>query len=474
MKAFPSITVLTVVFFSLGSTLAWGADDESCKKFETAWDDAKKATQAHIKANKGDPKPRDEELQTLRNEESKALARYDECRKDKKDQCDKWATELKTLKDKFGVGTHVSALLCTESDEDTETGLGFSMITALTGQMPGGKKGCDFGSAKTTNKDKITEIEKDIDKLEEKIRKSDNDVIKREKNSQQELDSINEERKKLKEEYENAQESAESEQVKAMQNLRNNQLQLADNIRKIKSAAITARQNVQSAEAELKSALTNAKVPGDDKTSINLRSEAEIVYYCKFKAKQMIGKGSSKTSSQGSERVTMYTEKVNKCVENLHDHRNNLSQSYTNALENRLKMQEDLNHQLDDAEKQYSTLTEDYNKGLQMLQSKMSKALQRYIEKDSELANKYNQAVQRAGQERNQLAMEKMEDQRKIITKYNTQGNLSNSDADEVIATAQEIKALDGKMKICPGHTASSFDDKITHAKQKAEDRSNR
>ena len=450
MNRISSIIVLTLVMFSLVSperALAGGDDLKGkCDEARSSWTSAKKALEEYRLQNKSVKINEDATYSKLQTEQSEAKAKYEECDKKAESQCTDWKKERKDLIEKFPPSSQSAAKNCMASDEDdSEADMSRAAMGALVGQTLQGKDGCDLGGAKTINKDKRESIDKDVEKLETANRKADADIIKKQEQTEDELNKINEDRKKAKEDFENLQEDAESAQVKAMGQLRDKQLQLADTIRKLQSAAITARQNVQSIDIEMKAAMTTAKAPNGK--IVNLKSESAINLNCVAVAKQTnkenYGSGSSKNATSGASRVAALKEAYANCVSELHDMRNNIAQSFANALEQRINQQDEIAKQIESANQQYAQLTADYNKMLEQLQGKLTKAQQRYYEKDNDLANKYNQALQRGQQLQNKLQMEKMQDQQKIIAKYNTQGKLSDQDIDEIIESSDELDRVE-------------------------------
>lgn len=459
MKVFSPIIVLTLVVFCLVSpSVGWGAEAQGDDCYPKATTISKKiacksqisSKLKQIEVTKGqngltnDMSNKYGKLQEEFNALNTEIEAYNKENARQESICDKKLEEFNKLKADFPYSSQAAANKCLSMDENDEMNLTQTVLMTMVTQTVQGQKGCEILGAKTNYKDPKKDKQTEINKLDEEIRKTDADIIKKEKSYQEELDSINEERKKLKEDWESAQEDAEDAQAKALSNLRDNQLHLADNIRKLQTAAITARQNVQSIDIEIKAALNTAKAPNGK--VVNLRNENAIHNHCvtvaKAARKETGATGLSKNAASGTQQVKTLRAAYDTCITELHELRQTVYQSFNNSAEQRIKQQQDIAQQLSEAEESYSKLTEDYNKMLEQLKTKLSKALQRYIEKDNDLANKYNLALQRKSQEMMQLTMNKTQDQQKLIGKYNSQGNLSTQEAEEVQSKYNEMMGI--------------------------------
>ncbi len=467
-----SIIILTLVTFSLVTFTVSQADarDGSNSTSNRSSTSASSSNCDKIQTNllnfqqeQQDPKTtlqRQEQIKSLINQQQKL---YDKCTQDKSDDkayCTQLQSDFKDLVKDFPYPARKMAKDCiTDDGESDDTSFSLTLMQSFVGQTPQGKKGCDIKGAKTSFKDDKKDLSKKIDDLQEKIRKGDEDILNAQKDSQKDLKQINDERDKLKEEWEKAQEDAQTAQESALAKYRDTQLQLSDQIRKLQTQEITARQNIQTASIELKAALTSAKTSSGG--IVNLQSETSIKLACVAVAKKTnadnFGGSSSSSLSSGSDRVKALKDTYNSCVQQMHDLRNTISQSYINNSELRVKQHDDIVNQLSDAQTQLSNSVDDYNKALDKVKSKLTQAQQKYFLKDNELANEYNTALQSAQQNQSRLQMSKIQDQQTLQSQLTSQGKISVEEAQEVQSKSNALQAVFDSAK----NKGCSFTDSI-------------
>jgi hypothetical protein len=433
-----AIIVLTLVVFSLVSPrVVWadlsttGADLDDCSTAKQQMNDAKNAL-AQYKNDKT-VSPASTQAQT---DYSSRVSDYNTCKSDLKSKCADGLKEFKDIQTKMGNYTNVakakSCMGLGNSDDDNQ---GAEMVAAaVAGQVSTSPSpGCDFGGAKTSNKETRDKYQSDVDKLSDKIRKSGDDIIKKEKSTQEQLDDINKQRQDLKEQFEDNLDQAQSAQTKAASALRDKQMQIANQIRQLQSAEITARQNIQNTSIEQRNALTSAK---DGSDTVDLTSESALQLHCialmkKTNADYYGGKASN-SNTAGASRVSILKDFYNKCVDRMHDLRTTVNTGYQNSLEQRVKQHDDVSQQLAEAQQSYTQSTTDYNTSLDQLKSKMTRAQTNYYTKDNQLSNKYNTLLHQAQQTQYQDSMNRLQDQQTLTGKIKSQGTLSTDDAQEI------------------------------------------
>lgn len=492
MKPISPIIILTAVVLALVSPSLAFAIDCNDKGAIAAAETAKKDLEEQIQAIDDDlrgvvrqsgQKPTADELDKrnnlnkLRKQKVSIDTDLQKCIKetaDKKEDCKTWEKERKELLDKFPSGARVAAQLCVKAYEDGEGEMANALMAAMINQSAQGIPQCELGAAKTTNKDKTSDLTKEIDKLESGVRKTDESIIKKQESSQNELERIEKARDDAKRQYEESKEEAENAQVKALSDLRNQQSQMAKSIRELRTQELVERQQITNIQSRLKFAMSFAKPLGNEKSgTVNLRSEVSILNHCKKEAKASVGTGKS---ANGASRAQQARDQIMTCIEGLREQRKNTETASMQELEQRNNRLSEIHEQINSGTQQLEQLTTSYNDAIKRLYEKMTKAQQAYFKADSDLANKYNAALQRAQQEQSRLQTEKMQDQMKIMGKYNSQGKLSNQDAQEIIDTATDLDGIENNMKEhCPAHknlqlTSGKVDSAVKNAVDKAED----
>lgn len=483
MKPISPIIILTAVVLALVSPVKSFAqadedDDklENCGTYEKMFTDAQSALNASNAESTRDPKH--DKLQRAYDE---AKVKYDNCRtkrteakKDLDAKCKEWHKELKEITKDFPPSLNAAAQSCLNAYEDDEGSMGTAVLYAWVGQSNQGESSCDLGGAKTINKDKINDITKEIDKLESGVRKTDDNIIKEQETYQKVLQDIEKQRDQAKERYEEQKEEAENAQVKALSDLRNQQTQLAKSIRELRTQELVERQQIANIQSRLKFAMSFAKPLGNEKGgTINLRSEVSILNYCKKEAAASVGTGKS---ANGAARAQSARDQINTCVEGLREQRKNTETASQQELEQRNNRLSEIHEQINSSIQQLDQLTQNYNDAAKRLYEKMNAAQQKYFKADSDLANRANTVAQTAQQKQSQLQTQKMQDQMKIMGKYNSQGRLSNRDAEEIIGKAEEISKYEGYLKDKNNKCGSLADfkpysDQVKVIQEKEEDR---
>jgi uncharacterized protein YoxC len=461
MKSFSPLIFLTAVVFTLAtSSVVWGAS-EGCTPKDINDKKAKKNTaEANIRivktkidliSDKMKDSPEGKKLQQELEDATKAKENIDSdistCNDNNsanKEICKEKLTEFNKIKEDFPYASQAAAQSCLGTDED-DSEITSTVVNNMLNQDPNGKPGCDFGGAKTSSKEKRKDITSDINKLDEKVRKYDDEFLKEERRSKEELDRIEEDREKEKEKWEKTQEDASDAQEKALNDLRNNQISIAQRISTLQNEIMKLTQNIGNIEIEIKAALTNAKSPSGK--IVNLRSESAIHMNCTMLAKaankDFFGSsGASNNISSGAQRVKILKDTYDNCVTELHDLRQTIGLSYQQDLTRRVANKDAMAKQLAQAEDDMSHSVEQYNKLLQKVSDKLTKESQKYYEKDNKLANNYNDAMTQSSKKKALISQNKTKDQQKLNGFYTSQGNITDEQMDEIISKSEELDEI--------------------------------
>ncbi len=477
MNRFTPLMLLTLVVFSLGTpNLVW-AEEDKCKPLYDAWITAQTAERQNKSKS-----TLDTDRDNLIRATVEAKSVYDKCQtsEDKKESKNKdFCTEaLKKYNDILKEHPHtaqVSANKCLAGDAEDDLEITRTVLMTMVNQAGQRKPGCDIKGTKGTFKDDKKTMESDIEKLDEKIRKSDEELIKKEQSNLSDLEKIEKERLDAKDAWEEKQTETEAAQGKALNDMRDQQLKLADAIRTLRSQEIKARQDINSIEIEIKAAMSTAKTSTGK--VVNLRSDSAIHLHCVSRAKlvnkENYAAGNSKNASSGTSRVKALKAEYESCLTELRDQRESVTQSYMNSAEHRIKGAQDIATRLSETEKMYAESVENYNKTLEKLKGSLTTAQQKYMAEDSRLANKYNQAMQRAAQEKQRLMMNKMQDQQKLQGKQTSAGEISNEEAEDLMSKHNELEETyqEAKPRNCPGFGKTSPKEAMEKSNQSKEER---
>ncbi len=481
MYSFLKLKSLTTVAIVLGTLwaapMAWGqAECNEKERRDTYY-------KAEIDLNKkfSGKKTDDTDYANAKDDLAKKKAEWEDCKNKKDSQCTDLNARYKDLIKDYSYKTRQKAEDCLDLNEDNDSGFTVALMQAFGGVHENpldGRSECNFGK-KDNFDDQMKEKVKQIDEYEKDIRKAEEDLVKSQKKLTEEVNELQEARQELKEKWEEAQQDSQNAMEKALSQMRDNQISIQNQIRKIQTELLTGRQNLNKVQSNMKAELAKQ----------GLQSEASIDRICQNQARDYYDKryapskgkkasSASKAASRGKKKTSDLQALYKDCLKSAYERRASVYQTFEDHAAQLAKHIQNLEEQLVELENQYTQQVKDYNTALEKNESQLKQAQQRYFEKDNQLANQIMQAQQNGQLESTRLQQNKMKDQRRLMGAINSQGGIKRSQAEEIINKNDTLNDViaQGKGLACSvfEHIDETGEINIQKAREKRDSRTSR
>jgi len=356
--------------------------------------------------------------------------------------CEKTLADIDKGLERFSSKDHEKALKCMEGGLTSEADTTAAVLRAMGGNSTADPNVCAIKASKSPYADVLQKQMTQIEKLEKEVKSINEKIVKQKKDTTDQLADLNEDRIKLKEAWDKRQTEQETEQARALNAMRENQIKVQEAIRKANAELINARQDMAKAERKRSEELLKAGVQSFSSMSRICNAQVKD-YYKKAELNKKKKSGSlGSAMGKGSSKKKDLQSFMDDCLKSMEEKRNAIYDDSANYLVQMINNIKDRQESIATLEGEYKNQMDSYKKAIEREANALDKDYKAFFYKDNNLGEKIKQYQLNAQREATQLDIDKRIAVQAQTAAQNTKGEYETEEIKDAIDGLQKHMAL--------------------------------